>query len=149
MDRRFWGSAAGFGISRDGSHAEYVTLPANWLAEKPACLSMAQAACVGIPYLAAWCALAQAADIRVGETVMITGVAGSVGQAATQIAHWKQAQVIGVGRGTQNPGANKLINSENEDVVERVMALTGGKGVDVALDTVGGPLPCNRDCRLA
>jgi NADPH:quinone reductase len=140
IGKQVWGSAAGFGISRDGSHAEFVTMPATWLSEKPTCLSMTEAASVGIPYLTAWSALDRGAELQEHETVLITGVAGAVGQAATQVAHWKRARVIGVGRGKANPGADEFIDSETEDVVARVRALTGREGVDVALDTVGGPL---------
>jgi NADPH:quinone reductase len=101
---------------------------------------MSQAACAGIPYLTAWSALVQAANVQENETVLITGTAGSVGRAASQIAHWKQARVIGVGRRPTNLSAGDFVDSQNENVVERVKALTGGKGVEVALDTVGGPL---------
>jgi NADPH:quinone reductase len=139
MGKEVWGSGPGLGVSRDGSHAEYLTLPVSWLAQKPADLSMAQAASAGIPYVTAWTALV-AAEIRESETLLITGVAGSVGSAAAQIARWKGAEAIGVGRGSASPGVEKYIDSEHEDIVARVRELTGGAGVDVALDTVGGPL---------
>jgi NADPH:quinone reductase len=140
LNKEVWGSGAGLGVNRDGSHAEYLTLPVSWLAGKPADLSMAQAASAGIPYVTAWTALIGAAEIRERETLLITGVAGSVGRAAAQIARWKGAEVIGAGRGKATPGIEKYIDSENEDIVARVRELTGGVGVDVALDTVGGPL---------
>jgi hypothetical protein len=59
----------------------------------------------------------------------------------TQIANWKQARVIGAAR-TSDPisGIESVVNTEAEDLRERVMELTGGKGVDVVFDTVGGPL---------
>jgi NADPH:quinone reductase len=138
--KQVWGSGAGFGVTRDGTHAQYVTMPVSWLAEKPANLSMAQAAAVGVPYVTAWTALADAANVKEDEIVLITGVSGAVGSAAAQIAHWRGARVIGVGLGTRPPGADEYIDSAKENVVERVKALTGSEGVDVALDTVGGPL---------
>ena len=49
-----WGSGAGFGVFRDGAHAEYVVVPADWIAQKPRQLSMEQAAAIGVPFLAAW-----------------------------------------------------------------------------------------------
>src|ERR1700685_2687663 len=49
-----WGSSAKLGIVRDGSHAEYVVVPAETLSLKPTTLSMAQAAAIGIPYITAW-----------------------------------------------------------------------------------------------
>ena len=60
--------------------------------------SMEQAAAVGVPYLAAWSGLMEAARLQSGETVLIVGVSGAVGRAATQIAQWKNAEVIGADR---------------------------------------------------
>jgi len=60
---------------------------------------MGEASAVGVPYLVSWKALVDAADIQSGETVLITGVAGAVAQAATQIAHWMGATVIGADLG--------------------------------------------------
>src|SRR5438477_12583655 len=48
--REIWGSGPAFGVERDGSHAQFVVLPAEWLADKPQNLSMEQAACVGVPF---------------------------------------------------------------------------------------------------
>ena len=93
--KEVWGSGAGLGVTRDGTHAEYLVVALDSLSEKPTQLSMAEASSVGIPYLAAWSALARTADIRAGETVLITGALGAVGRAAIQIAHWKKAKVIG------------------------------------------------------
>jgi NADPH2:quinone reductase len=93
--KEVWGSGAGFGVSHDGTHAQYIVVSSDGLSEKPASLSMEQASAVGVPYLAAWSGLVDAANIQAGETVLITGALGAVGKAATQIAHWKKAKVIG------------------------------------------------------
>jgi len=90
-----WGSAPKLGIVRDGSHAEYVVVPAETLSPKPKSLSMAQAAAIGVPYITAWACVVNAAQIQAGETILVVGAAGAVGQAGTQIANWKQARVIG------------------------------------------------------
>lgn len=106
---------------------------------------MGQAAAIGVPYLTVWSALVTAAKIQAGETVLITGVSGAVGRAATQIAHWKQARVIGASRSSENPsGADAIIDTTTQDLAAEVKALTGGKGADLALDAVGGELfePC-------
>jgi NADPH:quinone reductase len=92
-----WGSAPNLGIVCDGSHAEYVAVPAETLSLKPHSLSMAQAAAIGVPYITAWASLMSAAQIQAGETILIVGATGAVGQAATQIANWKRARVIGRG----------------------------------------------------
>jgi NADPH:quinone reductase len=136
-----WGSAPMLGIVRDGSHAEYVVVPAETLSLKPKSLSMAQAATIGIPCITAWASLVSAAQIQAGETILIVGAAGAVGQAATQIANWKQARVIGAATTSDPiPGTVAVINTKTEDLRKRVLELTAGKGVDAVLDTVGGPM---------
>jgi NADPH:quinone reductase-like Zn-dependent oxidoreductase len=136
-----WSSPAKLGVVRDGSHAEYVVVPAEALSLKPRPLNMAQAAAVGVPYITAWASLVNAAQIQAGETVLIVGAAGAVGQAATQIANWKQARVIGAALSSDPiSGVESVINTKTEDLRARVMELTGGKGVEVVFDTVGGPL---------
>jgi NADPH:quinone reductase len=136
-----WGSSPNLGIVRDGSHAEYVVVPTETLSPKPKSLSMAQAAAIGVPYITAWASVVNAAQIKEGETILITGAAGTVGQAATQIARWKQARVIGADITSDPiPGTEFGINTKSEDLRERVLQLTAGKGVDTVFDTVGGPL---------
>jgi NADPH:quinone reductase len=136
-----WGSSAKLGIVRDGSHAEYVVVPAETLSLKPRSLSMAQAAAIGVPYITAWASVVSAAQIKPGETLLVVGAAGAVGQAAIQIANWKQARVVGADmRSDPIPGAEWVVNTKTEDLRERVMELTSGKGVDAVFDTVGGAL---------
>jgi NADPH2:quinone reductase len=136
-----WGSAPGFGIKRDGVQAEYAVIPEEALSRKPANLTMEQAAAVGVPFTTAWTALMRAGGLQAGETVLIVGGAGAVGQAATQIANWKGAQVIGARRGAGDvPGAAAIIDTNEVNWHERAFALTNGKGADLVLDTVGGPL---------
>ena len=116
-----WGSGAGFGVTRDGAHAEYIVVPADSIAQKPPQLSMEQAAAIGVPYLAAWSALVVVGNIQAGETVLIVGVSGAVGRAATQIAHWKKARVIGASTHSSNPSnADAIINTTTNDLPEEV-----------------------------
>ena len=136
-----WGSSPRLGIVHDGSHAEYVVVPEETLSLKPKSLSMAQAAAIGIPYITAWASVVSTAQIEAGETILIVGAAGAVGQAATQIAKWKQARVIGAAVTSDPiPGAEAVVNTKTEDLRERVLELTAGKGVDAVFDTVGGPM---------
>jgi NADPH:quinone reductase-like Zn-dependent oxidoreductase len=136
-----WGSPPRLGIIRDGSHAEYVVVPAETLSLKPKSLSMVQAAAIGVPYITAWASVVSAAQIQPGETILIVGAAGAVGQAATQIANWKQARVLGAAITSDPiPGTESVVNTTTEDLRERVLALTAGRGVDAVLDTVGGPM---------
>lgn len=145
-----WGSAPGFGVARDGTHQQYIALPSAWVAHRPRTLPVERAAAVGVPWLAAWISLVTAGQLRAGETLLVTGVAGAVGNAATQIAHALQARVIGVDRSSVNPsGADALIDSTKADVTAEARRLTDGKGVDMVLDAVGGPLfeACLRSLR--
>ena len=134
-----WGSPPKLGVERDGSHAEYVVVPAEILSPKPKSLSMAQAAAIGVPYITAWASLVSAAQIQAGETILIVGASGAVGRAATQVANWKQARVIGADvTSSAIVGVESVIKTKTEDLRERILELTGGKGVDVVFDTVGG-----------
>ena len=68
-----WGSGHGFGITRDGTHAQYLVADMDSLSIKPSALSMEEASTIGVAYLAAWSGLVTAADIRAGETVYQRG----------------------------------------------------------------------------
>jgi len=136
-----WGSSPTLGINRDGSHAEYVVVPVETLSLKPKPLSMAEAAAIGVAYITAWAALVSAAQIQAGETILIIGAGGAVGRAATQIANWKQARVIGADVWSGPiPGTVSVVNTKTEDLRKRVLELTAGKGAEVVFDTVGGPM---------
>jgi NADPH2:quinone reductase len=135
-----WGSGSGFGVTRDGTHAQYAVIPSDWLSEKPSNLSMEQASAVGVPYMAAWSSLVDAANIQKGETVLITGALGAVGRAATQIAHWKGARVIGADISAGKSEADFFIDTRNKDLPSEVGTVTNTQGADLVLDTVGGPV---------
>lgn len=144
-----WGTGAGFGVVRPGAHAEFVTMPSSWLSEKPAALSMEQAAAVGVAYLAAWESLVIAGDLQPGERLLITGASGAVGTAAAQIAHWKGASVLAADR-IQPQAAEVFINLTDQELANAVRQATAGKGVDIVLDTVGASLfsACLRSLRI-
>lgn len=148
--REVWGSGAGFGVIRDGAQGEYLCLPAEWLSAKPDNLSMAEAATVGVPYVTGWTTLVRAGGILPGETVLIVGSGGAVGRAATQIAHWKGARVIGVGTSDRISDADLYVNTSKRDLAASVAEATGGQGVDMVLDAVGGPMfePALKTLRL-
>jgi NADPH:quinone reductase len=142
--KEVWGSGAGFGVTRDGAHAEFLALPSDWLSEKPATLSIEQAAAVGVPYLAAWESMVRAGELRESEHVLVTGANGAVGQAAVQIARWKKAFVIGADITDSSSDVDAFIDTKHQDLVEEVRRITDGRGADLVLDTVGDALfePC-------
>jgi NADPH:quinone reductase-like Zn-dependent oxidoreductase len=81
----------------------------------------------------------QAARIERGETALITGAAGAVGSAACQIALQRGARVLGVVKQRIEIDGVELIESD-QDIAAKVRELTGGRGADVCLDTVSGPV---------
>jgi NADPH:quinone reductase-like Zn-dependent oxidoreductase len=134
-----WGSAPQLGMKRPGTQARFVALPETWLSRKPERLTMTEAGAVGRPYLAAWETMIEAGDLKPGETIVITGGAGLVGQAATAIARWRGATPIVAGA-RKPEGVVDFIDTSSGELHEAVLELTDGRGADMVLDTVGGPL---------
>src|SRR5580698_9348150 len=66
-----WGTGGDTGFTRDGTHAELIAVPVASLRRKPDTLSFDQAGSVGVNFMAAWCGLVEAADIRAGETLLL------------------------------------------------------------------------------
>jgi NADPH:quinone reductase-like Zn-dependent oxidoreductase len=146
LGKEVWGSGGDLGYTRDGSHAELLLLPVNAVSEKPRNLSFAQAAAVGVAFTTAYAGLIQRAVVRAGDVVLVTGAAGGVGSAVLQLAHAHGAKLIAVDRKPFRqeafPGLKLLgfINTAEGELARAVKELTGGKGVDVAFDCVGGVL---------
>jgi len=141
-----FGTGGDLGFKRDGSHAEFVVVPVEGLVEVPPDLGYKKAASIGLGYLTAFAALVRTASVKKGETVLVTGTTGAVGSAAARIAAWKGARVLGTVRSTRELGKlNDLsfvewIDLESRPLPESVKELTEGKGADLILDVVGGPL---------
>ncbi|MDX6389320.1 MAG: hypothetical protein QOJ73_383 [Streptosporangiaceae bacterium] len=148
-----WGSGPALGMAlgmkRPGTHARFVALPETWLSRKPERLTMAEAAAIGRSYFVAWQTVINAMELMPGETLLITGGAGMVGQAATAIARWRGADPIVAGR-RKPDGVEHFIDTSSSDIREAVLELTDGRGADLALDTVGGALfePALRSLRF-
>jgi NADPH:quinone reductase-like Zn-dependent oxidoreductase len=139
-----FGSSGQLGIGRDGTHATHLMVEASALVEKPANISLAEAAGIGVPFVTAQEGFRRSGMPKPGETVLILGLNGKVGQAATQIASWQGARVIGVVRKDEPyaghaHGEVTVIDSSRNDVAATVRELTGGKGVDIVYNTVGEP----------
>ncbi len=81
-----WGTGGDVGITRDGTHAEYIVAPVESLVVRPESLSHEQASGVGVTFLAAWCGLVEYGLLQKGETLAVFGSAGGIGSAAVQIA---------------------------------------------------------------
>lgn len=130
------------GEHRGGTVAELVTLPAVNLAPLPADMPWPEAAAFPLATLTAWRMLTTRARLAEGETVFVWGAGGGVAQAAIQIARYLGATVIVAGSRNKLAqatalGAHHVLDSRGDDVPAEVKRLTGRRGADVVVETVG------------
>ena len=133
-------------IHSGGSGSFCEEIVANELAvlPKPPALSFEAAAGITITYLTSYHALVQRANIQPGETLLVLGAAGGVGSTAVELGKALGATVIAAASSDdklalcKELGADHTINYSTESVKDRVKELTGGRGVDVVYDPVGG-----------
>ncbi|XP_047330421.1 alcohol dehydrogenase [Impatiens glandulifera] len=128
-----------------GGLAEYCVVPANGLCILPDSLPYTESAILGCAVFTAYGAMAHAAEVRPGDTIAVIGI-GGVGSSCLQIARaFGASEVIAVDvrddklEKAKTLGATQTINSKNEDAVQRIIELTGGRGVDVAVEALGRP----------
>ena len=140
MGLKVWGSGGDVGITRNGSHARYLTLPVAAVREIPNGITMEEAGAVGVPFVTACEGFSRAGGVKAEQTVVVLGANGKVGQAAVQIAARAGAKVIAVQRQDMLEGFAckpvEVINSSNTDVTTRIMELTGGQGAQLVYNTV-------------
>ena len=129
-----------------GAFAEVAAVRAADAVVLPATMPFDVAAAFPIAYGTAHGALAWRARLHAGETLLVHGAAGGVGLTAVEVGHAMGARVIATARGADRlalaraHGAAVTIDTDAEDVRERVLAETAGRGVDVVFDPVGGAL---------
>ncbi|AKH41523.1 NADPH:quinone reductase-like Zn-dependent oxidoreductase [Altererythrobacter atlanticus] len=127
-----------------GIWGEEAIVPESILLPAPTGLSSAEAASIWMQYMTAF-ALIEVANIGIGDGVLIRAASSSVGIAAIQLANWAGSISIACTRTSEKAqalrdlGAAHVIATEEEDLVARTMAITGGKGARAAFDPVGGP----------
>ena len=126
-----------------GSYAEYHVAAEGIVGKKPPSLSHLEAASLTLVGGTAWEALVVRAALRVGESILIHGGAGGVGHVAIQLAKAIGAKVFTTVREdnfefARSVGADVVIDYRKEDYVSAIMRETGGRGVDVVFDTIGG-----------
>jgi NADPH2:quinone reductase len=129
---------------RPGQYAEVAVVDARLAARKPASLSFAQAAAAPLALITAWEALHDRAALKAGQRVLVHAGAGGVGHLAIQLARLAGAAVAAtVGTAdkadfTRQLGAELAIRYKDSDFADAALRWTGGQGVDIAFDTVGG-----------
>jgi NADPH:quinone reductase len=129
-----------------GAFAERMTAKASITALLPDTVDFIAGSTLLHMYLTAYYALICRAQVRPGETILITGASGGVGLASVELARLLDTRVIAaVGSETKanvvrDHGADAVIDYSSEDLRERVKAITGGEGIDVCVDNVGGKL---------
>ncbi|GBC60477.1 alcohol dehydrogenase [Desulfonema ishimotonii] len=138
----------GIGGPEPGNYAEYTIIHEDYAALKPRNLTMTEAAAVPLVWLTAWEALADRAELKAGQTILIHAGAGGVGHVAIQIARNLGAKIATTVSSpkkaafAQSLGADYCIHYRETDFVQAVLAWTDGQGVDVVFDTVGQQTFC-------
>jgi NADPH:quinone reductase-like Zn-dependent oxidoreductase len=125
------------GFDRDGAAADYIVVPARFLAPKPRTLDHLESAAIPLAALSAWQGLFDHGKLAEGERVLVHGATGGVGHFAVQLAKWRGARVIAPVstpkvETARELGADEVIDNSEvrfQDVVEPV---------DLVFDTVGG-----------
>jgi putative PIG3 family NAD(P)H quinone oxidoreductase len=133
------------GIAGGGAYAEALVVPAREVVPVPAGLDLVQAGAVPEAFFTAWDALVRQMRLGAGETVLIHAAGSGVGTAAVQIARAVGARSLGTSRTPSKLeravglGLDGAVGAgEGEDWPAAVLEHTGGRGVDVILDLVGG-----------
>lgn len=134
-----------FAMGQYGVYGESAVVPAASVARYPDNLSPSEGSAIWMQYLTAYGALVEFGQIKKGDPVLITAASSSVGLAAIQIAKAAGALAIATTRGADKKpflleaGADQVIVTDAEDLPQRVMALTAGKGARITFDPVAGP----------
>ena len=129
---------------RVGAAADFIVVSAAQCREMPTTLDFVHAAAFTIGYKTAHVALSVRGGLCRGETLLVHGAAGGVGLAAVELGHALGAKVIAMATGAhklkvlRERGADHVLDYADGSFRERVKALTGGRGVDVVYDPVGG-----------
>ena len=146
IGQEVWGTGRELGFFADGAHAQFVKLPASGVAHKPAHLSFAQAASLGVPYTTAWDALER--SLVSADTRLLVIGGGAVAAAALALAKVRGAQLLAAARRAeqvadlQKQGYQTIQLDKPEDLGAQVNAVYRG-GADVIFDTTGFWLPAS------
>jgi NADPH2:quinone reductase len=127
-----------------GAHADEAVLPAGIVTPIPDAMDYVTAAAFPVAHGTAHFALAHRAALKPGETLLVLGAAGGVGLAAVEVGKHLGARVVAAASTDEKlavakeHGADAVVNYKNDSLRDQVREMTGGKGVDVVFDPVGG-----------
>jgi synaptic vesicle membrane protein VAT-1 len=132
-----------FAFTRFGGYSDVVVVPRDFVYPVPADVALDKAAAVPVAYFTAWVMLVHHGNARPGDVVLVHAAAGGVGIAAIQICKLVGARVIGTASAGKHArlrelGVEHCIDYRSQDFAAEVRRLTEGRGVDIALDAVGG-----------
>lgn len=128
-----------------GGYAEYVTAPLPQCMPIPANVELADAGALPETFCTVWTNVFDRAQLKTGETLLVQGGTSGIGYTAIELARAFGAKVLATARTAEKCracerfGADRAINYKEEDFLEVGQSFTGGRGVDVILDMVGGP----------
>ena len=131
------------GEHRDGTLSQFVCLPAENVFAAPEGLDDIEVAALGVAPITAWRMLFTKGQLKPWETVLIFGIGGAVSLSALQFAKMIGARAIVTSRdevklaAATKLGADGAINGKSDDIARSVLALTGGRGVDLVIENVG------------
>jgi putative PIG3 family NAD(P)H quinone oxidoreductase len=127
-----------------GGYAEYCTAPVPQCLPAPRGLELTSAAAIPETFFTVWTNVFERGRLQSGESLLVHGGASGIGTTAIQLARARGARVFATAGSTEKCaacerlGAERAINYRQEDFAAVVRELTGGRGVDVVLDMVGG-----------
>ncbi|MBI3964071.1 MAG: zinc-binding dehydrogenase [Chloroflexi bacterium] len=139
-------NAQRFGSNRPGGYAELTAAPAKELLPLPAGLSYEEAAALQLAFGTAWHMLLTRGRLRAGETVLVNAAGSGIGSAAVQIAKLAGARVIATAgsdaklAAARDLGADEAVNYRESGWAAEIRRLTGGRGVDLVFEHVGGEI---------
>lgn len=128
-------------LAKPGGYAEYAVAPVHILAKKPAKVSFAETAAIPCAGMTAYQILSRKIPVKPDHKILIHAAAGGVGGFAVQIARELGLEIMATCSKrnfdhVRKLGADHLIDYNTEDVTQRVLDITGGRGADIAINTV-------------
>lgn len=135
-----------FSQGKYGVYGEIAIVPATAVAHYPPNLSATEGTAIWMQYLTAYGGLIEVGQLKADDVLLVTAASSSVGLASIQIAKHIGATVVAITRGNEkrqpllDAGADHVIATNDEDLVESVMSLTDGKGANLAFDPIGGQM---------